>query len=89
MEYFTKTHSKAPGLRKSDVTAYRDYIIEHGPKVNVPDAPKNNKMAAKIRLAGTELFSDGDTKSALTHFQKSICFASNGSKNLAMGYANW
>lgn len=88
-KYFTQIQTKAPHLCKSDVMAYRDYILKHGPKLNVPDSPKNNKTAAKIRLEANHLLNMGDLGTALHKYHESICWARNGSTNLAMGYGNW
>lgn len=85
---FDKINSKVPNQRRGDIKAYRDLIAKKGPKVDVPECPKNVQKAAQVRQKGNQLYREQNYPFAVDRYILSICLAPIGSKDLAMGYAN-
>lgn len=59
-----------------------------GDKFTIPNHQKNNKKSENFRLLGNKLFSNKKWFGALECYNKSICFATKNSEQLAIGYAN-
>ncbi|XP_037029728.1 SET and MYND domain-containing protein 4-like [Bradysia coprophila] len=57
-------------------------------KFVIPNPSKNDKKSENFRLLGNKLFSVEKWFGALEYYNKSICFATKNSEQLAIGYAN-
>lgn len=57
-------------------------------KFLIPNQPKDNKKSEKFRLAGNKFYSQKKWFNALECYNKCICFATKGSEEMAIGYAN-
>ncbi|XP_001660071.2 uncharacterized protein LOC5571975 [Aedes aegypti] len=90
--YTTEFLRLAPHLAKSDVVAYRNYVLKNGPFIDetvAPDLIKSNKRAADVRQAGNRHFLAKDYLEALEKYNESICWADGpDSEDLGIGYAN-
>uniref|UniRef100_A0A8D8JN18 SET and MYND domain-containing protein 4 n=1 Tax=Culex pipiens TaxID=7175 RepID=A0A8D8JN18_CULPI len=74
---------------KSNVTDYRDFVLRRGGDLLVvPEPPKCNRKAAKLRQQGNRLYLDKQYDDAVSKYNESICYAEAGSEHLGMGYAN-
>lgn len=49
---------------------------------------KNNILSLRLRMEGNQKYSENDFNGAWIKYNESICFAENGSENLAFAYAN-
>ncbi|XP_058836297.1 SET and MYND domain-containing protein DDB_G0273589-like [Topomyia yanbarensis] len=86
--YTTQFFDEAGHMKNADVTAYRNYVLKNGPFIDVPDLPKCNNKAAKVRQVGNRLYLKKDYNEALNKYNESICWAETGSEDLGIGYAN-
>lgn len=57
-------------------------------KFNIFKKVKNNKKSETCRIIGNSLFNSENWFGALECYNKSICFATENSEHLAMGYGN-
>ena len=74
-------YEKAEILRKHFDEVYRE-IDRIGIKVH-----KSDSISVEMRAKANLLFNEGNFDLALNFYNKSICFAENGSENLGIGYA--
>lgn len=78
----------SPGLRNADASAYRKYMVDHAPFVDVPEAVKCNRKSAEVRQVGNRFYLEKNFDEALKKYNESICYAEAGSEHLGTGYAN-
>ncbi|XP_038114117.1 SET and MYND domain-containing protein DDB_G0273589 [Culex quinquefasciatus] len=74
--------------RNTDIAAYRDFIAQRDPLINIPEMAKSNELADRHRQHGNRAYAAKRFDEALLQYNQSICFAERGSEQLGMGYAN-
>lgn len=79
---------RAPNMRRADAFAYRKYMTDHAPFVDVPEVGKCNRKSAEVRQVGNRFYLEKNFDEALKKYNESICYAEAGSEHLGTGYAN-
>ncbi|XP_058835852.1 uncharacterized protein LOC131692688 [Topomyia yanbarensis] len=87
-QYLTDFFKNPARPATDDIGAYRDYVQQHGPSVDVVDGGKCNEKAGALRREGNRLYLKKRFKPALEKYNESICWALGDSEDLALGYAN-
>lgn len=74
--------------RDSDLQDFLKSINETVRTLNISEIRKSDDSAAKLRIAGNQLYRECKYDEALVSYNESICYAEPKSDQLGMGYAN-
>uniref|UniRef100_A0A8D8N503 SET and MYND domain-containing protein 4 n=1 Tax=Culex pipiens TaxID=7175 RepID=A0A8D8N503_CULPI len=74
--------------RDSDLQDFLKSINETVRTMNISEIRKSDDSAAKLRIAGNQLYRERKYDEALVCYNESICYAEPNSGQLGMGYAN-
>lgn len=74
--------------RDSDLQDFLKSINETVGALNISEIRKSDESAAKLRIAGNQLYRERKYDKAIVCYNESICYAEPNSYQLGMGYAN-